>query len=243
MTVIERLDELVDDFCRRTRFFREPLTEERARTFVRQHRLNTRQRNSVLKLSVATNCPDWEVRIKIIEACSQEIIADHEFGNGKAHWEILEDLGRSIGLSTDDMRTARPTDTTQLCWLAWEALTKNRSWLEGLVANTCAERVNVPGYGDGEFRRVGFSGVQREYWRKMFGLTDAQLIFWKLHEDADIEHSNLGWQTIGEQAERLGMSDAVVEACRINLIVWETYFNGIGDAAVRETHLVTADAR
>jgi hypothetical protein len=27
------------------------------------------------------------------------------------------------------------------------------------------------------------------------------------------------------------MADAVVEACRINLIVWENYFNGIGDAA------------
>jgi hypothetical protein len=27
------------------------------------------------------------------------------------------------------------------------------------------------------------------------------------------------------------MTDTVVEACRINLIVWENYFNGIGDAA------------
>jgi len=49
MTVISRLDELMDDFCRRTRFFNEQLTEERARMFVRQHRINTRQCNSVLK--------------------------------------------------------------------------------------------------------------------------------------------------------------------------------------------------
>ena len=27
------------------------------------------------------------------------------------------------------------------------------------------------------------------------------------------------------------MEDAVVEACRVNLMVWENYFNGIGDAA------------
>jgi hypothetical protein len=27
------------------------------------------------------------------------------------------------------------------------------------------------------------------------------------------------------------MVDAIVEACRINLIVWENYFNGIHDAA------------
>src|SRR5262245_17451781 len=69
--VIRRLDEVVDDFCRRTRFFREPMTKGRARMFVYQHRLNTRQRNSVLKLRVATNCPDWDTRLNIIAACSQ----------------------------------------------------------------------------------------------------------------------------------------------------------------------------
>lgn len=233
MDVIKRLDEVVDDFARRTRFFREPLTRERAFAFVRQHRLNTRQRNSVLKLSVATNCPDWDVRLKIIDACSQEIIADHEFGGGKAHWEILEDLGVSIGMDLADIRAAQPTQNTQLCWLAWETLTRNRHWLEGLVANTCAERANVPGYGDGEMKRVGFSGVQREMWRSLFNLTDRQLEFWKLHEDADIEHSNLGWQTIAERAERLGMADAAVEACRVNLMVWERYFNGIGEEGDR----------
>ena len=50
--VVARLDEAVDDFCHRVRFFHEPLSEARARMFVRQHRLNTRQRNSVLKLKV-----------------------------------------------------------------------------------------------------------------------------------------------------------------------------------------------
>jgi pyrroloquinoline quinone (PQQ) biosynthesis protein C len=242
MDVVARLDAVVDDFCRRTAFFHEPLTPERARAFVKQHRLNTRQRNSVLKLSVATNCPDWDIRLKIIESCSQEIIADHEFGGGKAHWEILEELGLSIGMDIEEIRSAKPTATTQLCWLAWETLTRNRNWLEGLVANTCAERANVPGYGDGDFRRVGFSGVQREHWRRLFGLNDAQLVFWKLHEDADIEHSNLGWQTIAVRAESGGMADAVVDACRVNLLVWERYFNGIGEEGDRVAAEAKAEA-
>jgi hypothetical protein len=54
-SVLARLDEAVDDFCRRTRYFREDMTQGRARMFAMQHRLNTRQRNSVLKLKVATN--------------------------------------------------------------------------------------------------------------------------------------------------------------------------------------------
>lgn len=231
MDVVARLDEVVNEHVAQTRFYHMPLTPERAKMFVRQHRQNTRMRNSVLKISVATNCPDWETRLRIIEACSQEIIADHEFGHGKPHWQILEDLGVAIGMSREDIQSAGPLPTTKLAWLAWETLTKNRHWLEGLMANTCAERVNVPGYGTGEIARVGFSGMQRRLWGELFGLSGDQLEFWSMHSEADIEHSNLGWQTVARYADELGMADAVVEACRVNLLVWQTYFNGIFDAA------------
>jgi len=83
MDVIARLDAVVDDFARRCRFFNTPTTLERAQMFVRQHRLNTRQRNSVHKLAVATNCPHWEIRMRIIGASAQELIADNEFGAGR----------------------------------------------------------------------------------------------------------------------------------------------------------------
>ncbi|HXP93056.1 MAG TPA: iron-containing redox enzyme family protein, partial [Candidatus Binatia bacterium] len=215
----------------RTRFYNEPMTLECAKMFVRQHRQNTRQRNSVLKLSVATNCPDWETRIKIIEACSQEIIADHEYGHGKSHWEVIEELGQSIGMTLDEIRDAELLQTTRLAWLAWETLTKNRHWLEGLMANTCAERVNVPGYGTGRLKEVGWSGAQRDHWRKAFGLGDDQLEFWSMHTEADIEHSNLGWQTVAKYAGKFNMEDAIVEACRVNLMVWQTYWEGILDAS------------
>ena len=112
--VIRHLDSVVDDFCRRTRFFKEPMTKGRARMFVLQHRLNTRQRNSVLKLKVATNCPDWDMRLRIIGACSEEIIADHEHGHGKPHWQILEELGTFIGMKRADIRAAKPIATTQI---------------------------------------------------------------------------------------------------------------------------------
>jgi len=101
--VVARMDRVVNDFVRRCRYFHEPLTRGRARMFALQHRLNTRQRNSVLKLKVATNCPDWDIRIGIIRACAQEVIADDEHGGGRPHWQILEDLGvrRRRGLDHD----------------------------------------------------------------------------------------------------------------------------------------------
>jgi len=140
-----------------------------------QHRLNTRQRNSVLKLRVATNCTDWETRLNIIRACAQEVIADHEHGHGKAHWEILEELGTHIGLSLEEIRAAEPLPSTQIAWAAWEGLMSNRHWIEGIVANTCAERINVPGYGTGTLSERGWFGLERQRWAKLFGLGDAQL--------------------------------------------------------------------
>lgn len=228
--VIERLDQEVHDFCDRCRFFHEPFNRGRARMFVYQHRLNTRQRNSVLKLKVATNTPHWDLKLDIIHACSEEIIADHEHGGGRPHWGILEELGTHIGMSLDDMRAAQPLTSTRIAWLAWEALMGNRHWLEGMVANTCAERANIPGYGSGPTKPYGWFGLERKRWGEVFGLPDEKLEFFELHEEADIIHSDLGWKAVAKYANELHMEDAVVEAIRINLQVWEMYLNGIGDA-------------
>lgn len=228
--VIARMDEAVDQYARRVRIFNEPINMGRARMFVLQHRQNTRQRNSVLKLRVATNCPEWDVKLGILEAVSEEIIGDHEFGDGRPHWMVVEDLGVALGLDREEIRNAELLPSTRLSWLAWEALMSNRHWLEGLVANTCAERGNVPGYGEGALREKGWSGVEGPKWKDAFGLSDDQLVFFKMHSEADVKHSDLGWNTVANYAIELHMEDAVVEACRVNLMVWENYWNGIAEA-------------
>ncbi len=232
-TVLQKLDEVVDAYCKRNRFQCEDITPGRARTFVKQHRLNTRQRNSVLKLRVATNVPDWDTKMKILKACTQEVIADDEYGHGKPHWQILEEMGIAIGMNQDEIRSAKPLPSTEIAWAAWSGLMSNKHWLEGIIANACAERANVPGYGYGDNREHGNSWVQRRRWKKRFNLTDAQVEFWAVHEEADIEHSNLAWEAVAEHATRLHMEDEVVHACEVNLGVWEMYWHGICDAGDR----------
>src|SRR2546429_5441305 len=161
MSVVSRMDQALNAFVARCAWFHQPMTKGRARMFALQHRLNTRQRNSVLKLKVATNCSDWDTRMRIIQACSEEVIADHEHGGGRPHWKILEDLGLRIGLKRRELQDAQPLPSTELAWAAWEGLMANRHWLEGIVANTCAERINVPGYGSGPFRKHGWFGLER----------------------------------------------------------------------------------
>jgi pyrroloquinoline quinone (PQQ) biosynthesis protein C len=227
---VARMDRVVNEFVARCRWFHEPMTRGRAKMFVMQHRLNTRQRNSVLKLKVATNCSDWDTRIRIIQACSEEVIADHEHGGGRPHWAILEDLGVRIGMKRRQIEAAQPLPSTQLCWAAWEGLMASRHWLEGIVANTCAERVNVPGYGTGLLKKAGWFGLERHRWGRLFKLPDEDLDFFELHEQADIEHSNAGWKAVERFAKELHMEDAVVAACEKNLHVWEHYLNGIAKA-------------
>ena len=233
MSVVSRMDQALNAFVARCAWFHQPMTRGRARMFALQHRLNTRQRNSVLKLKVATNCSDWDTRMRIIQACSEEVIADHEHGGGRAHWQILEDLGVRVGLSRKAIQQAKPLPSTELCWAAWDGLMANRHWLEGIVANTCAERVNVPGYGKGAFRKYGWFGLERQRWEKLFKLSDDELEFFALHTEADIEHSDTGWRAVEKFARKLRMEDAAVAACERNLYVWEHYLDGIaagGDA-------------
>lgn len=236
MSVIARMDKAVNDFVARCRWFHEPLTRQRARMFALQHRLNTRQRNSVLKLKVATNCTDWDTRMRIIRACSEEVIADHEHGGGRPHWQILEDLGVRIGLKRRELDQARPLPSTELVWAAWEGLMANRHWLEGIVANTCAERINVPRYGKGAFRKYGWFGVERRRWKNLFHLQDDELAFFELHTEADVEHSDTGWRAVEKFARKLHLEDAAVAACERNLHVWEHYLNGIAAAGDARGH-------
>ncbi len=215
--VLQKMDELVDAHVRQLRFYNDDPTFGQACMWVKQHRQNSRHRNSVLKLRVATNCSDWDTRMDIIEACSQEVIADNEYASGKPHWQMLEDLGVCIGMSREEIQSAPLLTTTQIAWAAWEGLMSNRHWLEGIVANTCAERVNVPGYGTGALRERGWVATQGERWKRIFGLKHGQLDFFWIHEKADRAHSDLGWHAVARFAEQYRMEDAVIRALDINL--------------------------
>lgn len=229
-SVIAGIDKAVHNFVKHNRMLNEPLTKGRAHAFVMQHRLNTRQRNSVLKLRVATNTPEWDVKIDILEACVEELVSDAEHGDGRPHWKVLEDLGVDCGMKRAQIKSAKPLPSTRMCWRAWDGLMSNRHWLLGLMGNTCAERANVPGYGSGELKKKGWFGLENRRWGEMFNLNPEQRLFFGMHSEADIVHSDLGWKTVAQHASNLRMEDEVIDACEENLIVWNHYLNGIAEA-------------
>jgi pyrroloquinoline quinone (PQQ) biosynthesis protein C len=161
------------------------------------------------------------------------VIADDEFAGGKAHWQILEELGVRIGMSLDEIKNAKPIASTEIAWAAWDGLMSQKHWLLGVVANACAERANVPGYGNGLAREHGNSHVQGKRWEKLFGLKGDELQFFEVHSVADIDHSNLAWNACAEHAAALGMEDEVIHALEVNLKVWQLYWHGICDAGAQ----------
>ncbi|MBT6800391.1 MAG: hypothetical protein HOA41_01810 [Rhodospirillales bacterium] len=61
-------------------------------------------------------------------------------------------------------------------------------------------------------------------------MTDADLKFFKIHNEADEIHSDLGWKNLAKHAKSLHMEDRLLELAEQNLAIWEVYLNGIGDA-------------
>jgi len=157
---------------------------------------------------------------------------DHEHGGGRAHWEILEDLGTRIGLKRSEIRAATPISTTQLAWAAWEGLMANRHWLKASSptrapsARTC--RLRHRHHEETRLVRPGARALGQA-----LRLSNGELEFFGLHEKADIEHSDAGWRAVERFAREMRMEDAVVAACERNLQVWEMYLNGIGEAGDR----------
>src|SRR3954465_3484284 len=87
---------------------------------------------------VVGNCPQLEIRKFVVK----ENLYEEEALEGHSHFELLVRMGIAVGLSRDQIEQAKPLPTTVVALHAWETLTKNRTWHEGLAAKAVLERTN-----------------------------------------------------------------------------------------------------
>ena len=111
------------------------LTVEAARMFVRQFGLFTRHSRRCWAYVVA-NCPHVEVR---------KFVTRHNLYEEEAmetsHYDLLARMGLRLGLKQEEIDDAKPLPTTLVALHSWEALTKNRDWVDGLTARSEERRV------------------------------------------------------------------------------------------------------
>jgi len=213
----EAIDQIVADYnlsLEWVSFSKDHLTVEAARVLVQQWASFTRHSRQCWAYVVG-NCPHVEVRKFVVT----ENLYEEEAMEGHSHFEILVRMGTALGLSREEIENAKPLPTTVVAMHAWEALTKNRTWYEGLAAKSVLERTNNPNCGN-------FSHNEAERWVRQLALSKEDTEFWWMHDSVDQIHGdgslNLLEKYLKTEAER----QAALRAAEESMMAWQVYFDG-----------------
>lgn len=161
------------------------------------------------------NCPDPKWRAMIAEVVYEEGTGNL-YSNGKPHNELWCQFGEAIGLTRDEMWGAELCSGAR----ALKAFLNDRcsnSFLEGVSALMLAGEAQVPGF----FNKLA------ESLKTTFDLSDQDVEFFTIHDEADEDHSGTGREIViqfapGEEDRRL-----VIETVRAYLGIEETMQNQI----------------
>ena len=91
-------------------FYSTPMTTARAQIYVLQLGLYVRQRRNFWP-QVAANCPEFEVKQRIMEHEYEELVEDEHSKHG--HLDLIFRQGKEVGLSVSDVLQAQPLPTTK----------------------------------------------------------------------------------------------------------------------------------
>lgn len=200
-------------------YSKDSLTIDAARVLVQQWGIFTRHSRRCWAYVVG-NCPHVEIRKFIVT----ENLYEEEALEGHSHFDLILRMGRGLGLSREEIESAKPLPTTVVALHAWETLTKNRSWHEGVAAKAVLEMTNNPQCGN-------FSALEAERWMRQLKLTRDEAEFWLLHDSVDQVHGdgsiNLLEKYLRTETER----DASIRVAEESMMAWKIYLDGIHDAA------------
>ncbi|HWO41037.1 MAG TPA: iron-containing redox enzyme family protein [Candidatus Eisenbacteria bacterium] len=220
---IDRIVARCNDDLEGVRFSKDSLTREAARTLVQQWSIFTRHSRQCWAYVVG-NCPIVEVRKFIVT----ENLYEEEAQEGHSHFEILARMGKALGLTRDEIEHAKPLPSTVIALLAWESLTKNRTWYEGLAAKSVLERTNNPHCGN-------FSHHQAEQWMRQLGLSREETEFWWMHDSVDQIHGDGSLNLLKKYLTLEDQRQAALRAAEESMMAWKIYFDGFYYEGVRRT--------
>ena len=137
-------------------------------------------------------------------------------------------MGMALGLTRDEIVNAKPLPTTVVAMHAWEALTKNRTWYEGLAAKSVLERTNNRNCGN-------FSHYQAEHWMRQLGLTKEDTEFWWMHDSVDQIHGDGSLRLLEHYLTTDAERKAALRAAEESMMAWQVYFDGFYYEGLRRT--------
>ena len=205
-------------------YFSIRMTRPRAQLMLKQLALYVRHRRDCWA-HVSANCPEMAVKQRILQHEYGEVITDQysEFG----HLELIVRQGKVIGLTAEDILNAEPLPTTRATLYAWAWMTRAKSWIEGLAALTVTEWGNddrlLADQGGGHSTRMA------KRWMEDLGLDWKDMPNFRVHREADEEHSDMFLPFLSQFAtgekEKLAL-----QAVRESLDLFAIYREGVAEA-------------
>ena len=185
----ECLGEFVRDYIRSPemdRYFSVRMTKPRAAVMVTQQSHFVRHRRDCWAY-VSGNCPHMSVKQKILQHEYGEVIKDNYAEHG--HMELIVRQGKALGLTPDQVLNVEPLPSTMATLYAWGWMTREKSWLEGMTSLTVTEWAN----DDRLLHDVGggLSSRMAKRWMDDLGFGWEQMPNFKVHSQADEEHSDM----------------------------------------------------
>ena len=133
------------------------------------------------------NCPHMSVKQKILQHEYGEVIKDNYTEHG--HMELIVRQGKALDLTPEQVMNVEPLPSTMATLYAWAWMTREKSWLEGLASLTITEWAN----DDRLLHDVGggLSSRMAKRWMDDLGFGWEQMPNFKVHSEADEEHSDM----------------------------------------------------
>jgi pyrroloquinoline quinone (PQQ) biosynthesis protein C len=167
-------------------YFRVKITKPGAQVLITQLGLFIQHRRDCWA-HVSANCPHMSVKQKILQHEYGEVIKDEYAEHG--HMELIIRQGKALGLTPREVLEVEPLPTTRATLYAWAWMTREKSWLEGLAALTITEWAN----DDRLLHDLGggLSSRMAKRWMEDLGLDWDDMPNFKVHSQADEEHSDM----------------------------------------------------
>ena len=202
-------------------YFSVKITMSGARALTTQLGLFIRHRRDCWA-HVSANCPHLEVKQKILKHEYGEVIKDEYSEHG--HLDLIVRQGKALGLSVKETHEVEPLPTTMAALYAWGWMTREKSWLEGLVSLSVTEWAN----DDRLHHDIGggLSSRMAKRWMDDLGFGWEQMPNFKVHSQADEEHSDMFLEDLERYA--IGENEAVViQAAKESMDLHKLFRGGI----------------
>ncbi|HXV80584.1 MAG TPA: iron-containing redox enzyme family protein [Candidatus Binatia bacterium] len=202
-------------------YFSVKITTAGARALTTQLGLFIRHRRDCWA-HVSANCPHLEVKQKILKHEYGEVIKDEYTEHG--HLDLIVRQGKALGLSVKETLEVEPLPTTMATLYAWGWMTREKSWLEGLVSLSVTEWAN----DDRLHSDIGggLSSRMAKRWMDDLGFGWEQMPNFKVHSQADEEHSDMFIDDLERYAvgEKEGL---VIQAAKESMDLHKLFRGGI----------------